>query len=125
MQSQSICLYKTSLYRNYSSILTLPPHCAISHQQVFCLCLLDLSTAFDTVDHSIRFHNLSSWYGITNTAITWFNNLLIISHFLCPCPLLNIIRYPFSCDVPQGSLLCPILSTCTKHHSALLSQLGL
>ena len=57
---------ETALLSLYDHLIT-----TISHQQVFCLCHLDLSAAFDTFD-SILFHRLSSWLSITDTAITWF-----------------------------------------------------
>ena len=46
---------------------------AVSHQQVgiSCFCLLDISAAFDTIDHSLIPYRLSSWLVISGTALLW------------------------------------------------------
>ena len=66
LSSNSLYNPNQSVYTKYHStettIVSLNDHIitAISHQQVSCLYLLDLSAAFDTIDHSIILHRLSS-----------------------------------------------------------------
>ena len=71
--------------------------------------LLDLSAAFDTLDHSSIIELLSGWYGISGTALNWVRSYL--SNRVLE--LLVELGEPFKTDygVPQGSVLGPLLFT--------------
>ena len=68
----------TKFYSTETTLLSLHDHLsnAISMQQVSCLCLLDISAAFDTLDHSILLHRLSTWFGIFSVSLQWFTSYL-------------------------------------------------
>jgi Reverse transcriptase (RNA-dependent DNA polymerase) len=83
---------------------------ASSQEQVSCLRLLDLSTAFDTVDHCILFERLSSWFGISGTALNWVNSHLKSRSFYVQVKDSQSSVYQLLYGVPQGSDLGPLLS---------------
>ena len=85
--------------------------CVIDQKKAVVLVLLKLSVAFDTFDHSILLYRLHKRYGITGTALSWFETYLTDS-----CQVIQLngessaeMRLQFG--VPQGSVLGPLLFT--------------
>ena len=69
---------------------------------------LDLSKAFDTIDHNILLYKLE-YYGFRGVVLEWFKNYLnnrkqYVFHNNCKSDLKDIV-----CGVPQGSILGPLL----------------
>ena len=83
----------------------------IDNGKVTALTLLDLSAAFDTIDHNILITRLSTWYGISGTALSWFTSYLTDRQQAIKIGNCFSDMLPTSCGVPQGSVLGPLLFT--------------
>ena len=112
---------ETALLAVHNHILS-----AMDRGNVTALILLDLSAAFDTIDHKILFHRLENWFGITGTALQWFRSYLqnrtqsVYCNGVCsePCNM--------NFGVPQGSVLGPLLFTLyTTPLGSLLSDFSI
>ena len=79
------------------------------------LVLLDLSVAFDTVDHNILIKRLREWVGVTGSALDWFKSYLTGRCFSVAVGPHVSKSVPLSCGVPQGSVLGPILYALYLH----------
>ena len=82
---------------------------ALDDRRAVFLLLLNLSAAFDTVQHSTLLSRLQSCYGITGQALSWMES------YLCNRKQSVAINYSISSSrelqfgVPQGSVLGPVL----------------
>ncbi|KAK3082746.1 hypothetical protein FSP39_004177 [Pinctada imbricata] len=93
---------ETALLRVHHDIAT-----ALDNNSCAVLMMLDLSAAFDLIDHDILFSRLKNTFGITESALDWISSYLngrsqriIINSSLSECQPLEI-------GVPQGSVLGP------------------
>ena len=91
---------ETALLKIHNNILA-----SMDDSRVTVLTLLDLSTAFDTIDHTILLRRLGDWFGVTGKALDWFKSYLTGRYQRIKlddvCPL----------RVPQGSVLGPLVFT--------------
>ena len=81
----------------------------VDRNRTVILLLLDLSAAFDTVDHTILIERLANRFGLCGLALAWFKSYLSDRiHFVSIRGARSVTR-SLSCGVPQGSTLGPIL----------------
>ena len=114
-----------SFHSTESALLTVQNdiYMAMERGTVTALTLLDLSAAFDTIDHDILLGRLSDWFGIGKVALKW-----IVSYLKNRSQTINIngklsIPLTLQIGVPQGSVLGPLLFILyTTPHSKLLDK---
>ena len=90
---------ETALLRDHNDIL-----CSLGQNKSAFLVLLDLSAAFDTVDHKIR-----NRFGIKELALRRFDSYLSNRYFFVKVHDGCSSKRTLDCGVPQGSILGPIL----------------
>ena len=82
---------------------------AFDENKLSVLALLDLSAAFDTIDHSILLHRLRVSYGIHDLALSWLESYLTARTQTVCINGTHSLPSDLSYGVPQGSVLGPIL----------------
>ena len=94
---------ETAVLKVHNDLVRAVDDCRVSQ-----LVLLDLSAAFDTVDHQILLCVLSHRFGISGTAFNWFESYLsgrtqsfVYAGHVTDC-------FPVACSVPQGSVFGPL-----------------
>jgi len=85
--------------------------------QLSVLVLLDLSAAFDTVDHNILLDRLENWVGLSGMVLKWFRSYLEGKGYYMSIGDHKSEWTSMTCGDPQGSILAPLLS-----HLYMLTQ---
>ena len=113
-KKQLLTDYQFGFRPNYSTFLAMSNICnniLLNTDKGFNICsiFLDLSKAFDTVNHALLINNLKNCYGVRGTPLCLLNNYLSNRlQYTCINSTISSLE-SISCGVSQGSVLGPLL----------------
>ena len=81
----------------------------LDRKSMVILVMLDLSSAFDTIEHEVLLTRLEHTFGITDKALAWLRSYLSERHQNVVVDSTMSADYVLQCGVPQGSVLGPVL----------------
>ena len=79
------------------------------NKNVSVLVLLDLTAAFDTIDHLVLIQRLENWIGLSGTALSWFCSYLTGRNYSVKLDDFESDKHTITSGIPQGSILGPLL----------------
>jgi hypothetical protein len=95
---------ETSLLKTSSDIFQ-----ALDNGKVCLLAFIDLSAAFDTVDHATLLQKLNLFYGLRGSVLSWLRSF-VSDRSMSVCSRSTVSSTSsVNCGVPQGSVLGPLL----------------
>ena len=108
--------YQSAYHANYSCETALVKIVnnilwAMENKRVTSLMAIDLSTAFNTMDHNILIAVLRERFGTTDTALSWFKSYFCPSHCKVNVGTTYSKNRELVCCVQQGSCASPMLFT--------------
>jgi hypothetical protein len=95
---------------------------AIDNSKCVVLLLLDMSAAFDTVDHELLLQRMFKRFGIDGPVLKWFQSYLQNRAQSVVIDGVKSISKDLPCGVPQGSVLGPILYLLYILHPLVISS---
>jgi hypothetical protein len=82
---------------------------AVDGKKITIMVSLDLSAAFDTLNHSTMLHRLKHTFGISGSALLWISTYLEHRSFYVKVDDASSEVFSSDIGVPQGSVLGPLL----------------
>ena len=81
----------------------------MDNEEVTLLVMLDMSAAFDTIDHNILIDILKNDFGVVDSALQWFRSYLANRKQQVVIDRCKSSEFMVATGVPQGSCLGPVL----------------
>ena len=94
---------ETALIKVQNDIL-----CALDQQMAVYIVLLDLSAAFDTLDFDIMLERFQNRFGITGSALNWFDSYFRHRKYHVTIAGVDSVENELLYGAPQGSVIGPL-----------------